>query len=135
LLEAAAAALRESPLPPDLLEAFVQSLHEYRGARARTLDEAFNVERQKGWRQQAAMDKSKKHHIRLAVERYRDEGAPIDEAIRMVAEEVGFCKTKTEELYYEHARAWPKWVLPMMSPITTGQLAVPIKTENKREDP
>jgi hypothetical protein len=67
-LLAAAAALRESPLPPDLLADFVRAVWRYQSADAWTLDEAFGVSRPKGKHQQPEKERLSNLDFRLRQE-------------------------------------------------------------------
>ena len=137
LLRAAMIALADSPLPPHMLEAFTRAVEAYEYANAWTLDEAFDVSRPKGKHRQAAqVDKSGiAWKLRMHVENQRDIGVPIDQAILNTAKQFNFGKTKTEEIYYKHVKALPKWSLQYCKTVSFAEFyGIPVKNKKERED-
>ncbi|WP_295886686.1 hypothetical protein [uncultured Thiohalocapsa sp.] len=109
LLQAISLALSRNAgclLPDDMLGQFRSGLAMYDCGNARTLDEAFNVARPKGWHQQTHKDWQRSQQVFIWVQQARLGSKSINEAILKVAKRIGFCKTKTEEMYY----SWKKVV-------------------------
>ncbi len=80
---------------------FARARARWATSHARTLDEAFGVERAKGWRQHDARTWGKAGAVYLEAKRLHEkEGMPIDERCSSGGDEYNLGKTDAGELYH-----------------------------------
>ncbi|MFP4076918.1 MAG: hypothetical protein ACLFTD_10635 [Halochromatium sp.] len=107
LLEAVQFSLGNSAtLPPDIIRAYASAMTAYHLGEAKTLDEAFGVQRPKHWRAQSQKDAHRAGEVFSRVNRFREQGMAIDKAIGEVADQMGWNETKVETFYYCYAHRY-----------------------------
>lgn len=107
LLEAISlAATLHLPMPTWLAGATTSAIASYRNWNARTLDEAFGVQRPKGQRQDAVLSENANAlYVIAEVFRLRAQGEPIDAGtFEKAGRTCGVEKTTAEKWFYKHKK-------------------------------
>jgi hypothetical protein len=94
-------ALHQLPIPDDVRGLLVQTIRDYLTLEVRSLDEAFGVERPKGFR---LADRRRRLDLEVPVYNFVIErvelGEPVDDALHDAAKHFGTSRTIASEMYY-----------------------------------
>ncbi len=90
------------PIPDWAAWHFMAGAQRYGTAEARTLDEAFGVQRSKGWQQSKARGRRGRGLIAYVKMRYLTQGGmPVRDAIADIAEQMHMTESTAERWYYD----------------------------------